>query len=57
MIDETSGVVAAVIFLLFFIISNVYGCGRENIEKEAISRGYATYNLQGKFIWKEIKTE
>lgn len=45
-----------IILLIIFFAATLFGIRENsNFEKEAIRRGYATYNQQGKFIWKEQK--
>lgn len=53
MTEIPSREVIFILLLHLLIACRIYGCGRENIEKEAISRGYATYNQQMEFIWKD----
>lgn len=40
---------------LVFTIYQLSGqqAGRIEVQKEAIARGFATYDKQGKFIWRE----
>lgn len=52
MTEETLTAVLMILFLLT-ITYNIYGCARQDIVKEAVRRGYATYDQQGEFIWKE----
>lgn len=40
-----------IILLLTFSIKILIDNGK--LEREAIRRGYATYNKQGEFVWKE----
>lgn len=39
--------------IIFCILMIFMSMGDTKREKEAISRGYATYNAEGKFVWKE----
>lgn len=44
------------VFVILFIVMMgcfCHSCGKMDIEKQAISRGYATYDNNGCFVWKE----
>ena len=41
------------IFFMFAMGCVCHSCGRVDIEREAISHGYATYDSNGLFQWRE----
>lgn len=52
MITEEPPIVVLIVFFIVAICCCCHSCGRIDMEKQAINRGYATYNQQGEFTWK-----
>lgn len=52
MIEEPP-IIVVVILSIVAMGCVCHGCGRIGIEKQAINRGYATYDNNGCFVWKE----
>ena len=51
--SEEPPIVVLIVFFIVALCCFCHSCGRANIEKQAIGRGYATYDNNGCFVWKE----
>lgn len=51
--SDTVIIILIVLLLLCFGVSVLSLAENSRLEKEAVRRGYATYDRQGEFIWKE----
>lgn len=51
--SDTAIIILVVLLCLCFGVSVLSLADSSKLEKEAVRRGYATYNQQGEFVWKE----
>lgn len=52
MITEEPPIVVLIVVLIVVMCWAFHSCGRIDMEKQAINRGYGTYNQKGEFMWK-----
>lgn len=53
--NDTAAIILIVLLCLCFGVSVLCLAENSRFEKEAVRRGYATYDRQGEFVWKEHK--